>query len=47
MLVDLYVEALLVDSVSADQIWELWNAGLISDDLATLAWLVIALSTRH
>ena len=50
MLVDLYVEALLVDSVSADQIWELWNARLISDELAALvqregakglAWLAL------
>ena len=38
MLTRLYVEALLVDEDLADQLWELWNAGLISDDLAAWAW---------
>ena len=33
--------ALLVDEKLADQVWELWNAGLISDDLAALAWWII------
>ena len=42
MLVDQYVNALLVDPVSADEIWELWDAGLISDDLAALAWWLLA-----
>ena len=37
MLVILYVEALL-----ADQVWELWNAGVITDDLAALAWWMVA-----
>jgi hypothetical protein len=31
MLTRLYVEALLIDSVLADQVWELWNAGVITD----------------
>ena len=39
MLTRLYVEALLTDSRLADQVWELWNAGLISDELAAMAWL--------
>ena len=39
MLTEIYIEALLVDERMADQVWELWGAGLISDDLATLAWL--------
>jgi hypothetical protein len=43
MLVDLYVEALLIDEGLADEVWELWNAGLISDDLAAMAWWIIAL----
>ena len=36
MLTRLYVEALLANENLADQVWELWNAGLISEDLA--AW---------
>jgi hypothetical protein len=38
MLTETYMEALLVDEALADQVWELWNAGLISDGLATWAW---------
>ena len=36
--VQLYVEALLIDPNLADQIWESWNFGVISDDTATWAW---------
>lgn len=43
MLARLYVEALLVAPDLADQLWELWNSGLISDDLAAMAWWIIAL----
>ena len=39
MLVDQYVNALLVDPVSADEVWELWDAGVITDEMAALAWL--------
>ena len=42
MLVDLYVEALLADPDLADQVWELWNAGVITDELAALAWWLLA-----
>jgi hypothetical protein len=38
MLERLYVEALLADLDLADQVWDLWNAGLIPDDLAAIAW---------
>ena len=41
MLVDLYIDALLVDEDLADQVWELWDVGLIPDDLAALAWLLV------
>ena len=41
MLTRLYVEALLADEDVADKVWELWNAGLISDELAAMAWLAI------
>jgi hypothetical protein len=40
MFAEIYVDALLVDPVSADEVWELWDAGLISDDLAAWALLV-------
>ena len=36
MLTKMYIEALLVDEELADQVWDLWYVGLISDDLA--AW---------
>ena len=42
MLTELYIGALLVDEQLADMVWEAWNGGLISDELAAWAWLVIA-----
>ena len=36
MFARLYVEALLTDSKLADQVWELWDAGLIPDELAAV-----------
>ena len=38
MLAELYIEALLMDEEAADEVWELWNAGIISDELAAWAW---------
>ncbi len=38
MLTDLYVEALLVDEDLADQLWELWDAGVIDGLAATFLW---------
>ena len=38
MLTEIYVEALLVDEDLADQVWELWAAGFIPNDLAAWAW---------
>ena len=38
MLTELYIEAILVDPVQADRVWELWDARLIPDDLAAWAW---------
>jgi hypothetical protein len=38
MLTELYLEAVLADEVLADQVWELWNAELISTEVAALAW---------
>ena len=37
MLTRLYVEALLADPELADQVWALWNVGMIPDDLAAIA----------
>ncbi len=42
MLTRLYIEALLVDPEAADDVWELWNSGLISDFWAAWAWQRIA-----
>lgn len=38
MLTETYIEALLVDEEMADQVWEAWDAGLISDELAAITW---------
>ena len=42
MLIRLFVEALLSDEELADQVWELWDAGLISDELTAIAWWLCA-----
>ena len=36
MLTEIYIEALLVDEELADQVWEAWDKGEISDEIA--AW---------
>ena len=38
MLTEIYIEALLVDEELADLVWEAWNAGLIPDEVAAIAW---------
>jgi hypothetical protein len=43
MLIELYIEALLTDESLADEVWALWNLGLISDDLAIFAWYTLVL----
>ena len=42
MLTELYIEALLIDEDLADQVWEAWDRGLVSDDLAAIAWCILA-----
>jgi len=42
MLTELYIEALLVDEDLANQVWELWNARLVSDELAAMVWWLVA-----
>ena len=41
MLTEIYIQTLLVDEELVDQVWEAWDAGLIPDELAALAWLCI------
>ena len=43
MLTKIYIEALLTNEELADQVWELWNAGDITDDMAAVAWCILAL----
>ena len=42
MLTQIYIEGLLVDEKLADQVWEAWDKGEISDFWATRAWWTIA-----
>ncbi len=44
MLTELYVEALLVDEEQADQVWYMWDAGVIPDDLAAWAWCIVIMN---
>lgn len=41
MLIEAYIEALLVDEELADQVWRLWDADVIDDELAAIAWLLL------
>ena len=42
MFTELYIEALLFHEDLADQVWELWNAEVNTDDSAALAWWMVA-----
>ena len=42
MLTRIYIEALLVDEELADQIWEAWDAQILNDGAACIAWTLIA-----
>ncbi|VUX56282.1 protein of unknown function [uncultured Woeseiaceae bacterium] len=44
MLTRIYIEALLVDEDLADQVWEAWDKGEISDSWAVWFWWTIAAS---
>ena len=44
MLTELYISALLVDEDLTDLVWEAWDAGLIGDELAAIAWWAIPMS---
>ncbi len=43
MLCAIYIEALMVDEDLADQIWEAWNGGNLSDLAACIAWVSMVL----
>ena len=44
MLTEIYIEALLVDEDLADGMWELWESGVIGEQLVLIAWFLIAIS---
>ena len=43
MFTEIYIAALLVDEGLADQVFEMWDAGVVTDDLAAWAWCILAL----
>jgi hypothetical protein len=45
MLAELYVDALIADEKAADEVWHLWDAGVIADDMAAWAWGIVACSS--
>ncbi len=42
MLTEIYIEALPVDEDVADQVWYMWDEGVIDTELAAIAWLLLA-----
>ncbi len=42
MLSEIHIESLLVDEELADQVWEVWDAGEIDDQIALIVWLKVA-----
>ncbi len=42
MLTEIYKETLLFSEELADLVWELWNAGVITDELAAMVWGILA-----
>ncbi len=43
-MLEIYIEALLVDEELADQVWEAWDKGEIDDQEAWLMWWLITSS---
>ena len=41
MLTEIYIEALLINEVLADQVWEAWDARELNDAPACIAWMFI------
>ena len=46
MRTEIYIEALLVDEESADQVWEAWDTGEISMYWATWMWWTVAIQSE-
>ncbi len=42
MLTAIYIDALLVDTELADQVWEAWDKGEIDDFTTYFAWILIS-----
>ena len=42
MLTRLYLDAVMADPDIAFRVWLLWNAGEIDDELAAIAWRLLA-----
>ncbi len=42
MLTEIYIEAL--DEELADQVWEAWDRGKIDNQVAWIAWLIVAVN---
>jgi hypothetical protein len=42
MFAEIYAIALIADERAADAIFNLWESGVISDEWAALAWLLLA-----
>ncbi len=47
MLTDIDIQALLVDEVLADQVWEAWHKGVADDETVCIAWMLIAASRQQ
>ena len=43
MLIELYIDALLVDEELAYMVWEAWDVGIIPDGIAAMAWPLVAI----
>ena len=46
-MLEIYIEALLVDEELADQVWEAWDKGEIDDQVAWMAWRFIELNAKQ
>jgi hypothetical protein len=42
MLAELYVDALIADEKAADEVWHLWDAGVITDEMAAWGWWMLS-----
>ena len=47
MRTEIYIEALLVDEVLADQVWEAWDKEEIDDQVVWLMWWLISSSGQQ